>query len=537
MASSCTILPESSLCSSNFVGTPVFTDIFTNELNGKFTDSANYFGLEKTLNRFKTNFGCTGADLENSIKYRRYYATLQCAVWVQDAVKAGCSGTPGIITEYSLCPDRCDAGVEFTEKTLNNNTLCPPSSDPAITAAKTKFLNDQRNYCEASKVFLLREGTITCGFAEIHEEVYCGFTSKEIGASECNTNVNLLDLPCCKRFFKEFPTLKVNTTGGDLTTTTLSATISNSADIDATPRSSITLGIIEISGIVIALIFFVIALVLCLITKSKKKKVNELKSQTNIPFTQRENVRESCVVDSNNNSSSENYRQTPPQNPSPASPFVDSINSNHYAQNLNYLLNYERQIHQRLSQQSQQQPYQQYEHSTYKEPLHRDAFFSETATISTVAANTNVSEVSISSPVIKPEDLGCGITNFSAQTSSTHTPSLSNSTITTQQQKLLVIMDYLPTQYDELTLKKGAILTFVSGFDDGWAVGIDTATGLQGVFPLVCVKKIEEPTIFLPVVCSNNATKNNESPVTSNPYLQEPPDYLTICKRKSSKEY
>ncbi|KAJ3415591.1 hypothetical protein HDV05_004642 [Chytridiales sp. JEL 0842] len=57
---------------------------------------------------------------------------------------------------------------------------------------------------------------------------------------------------------------------------------------------------------------------------------------------------------------------------------------------------------------------------------------------------------------------------------------------------LRIIHPYTPTLADELTLEVGADVILLKSFDDGWALGMNPTTGIQGAFPLVCVCKPEE---------------------------------------------
>ncbi|KAI9340059.1 hypothetical protein DFJ73DRAFT_564350 [Zopfochytrium polystomum] len=50
-----------------------------------------------------------------------------------------------------------------------------------------------------------------------------------------------------------------------------------------------------------------------------------------------------------------------------------------------------------------------------------------------------------------------------------------------------VIHPYKPALPDELELKVNADLILLKKFDDGWALGLDLATGRQGAFPVPCV--------------------------------------------------
>ncbi|KAG0168302.1 hypothetical protein DFQ28_007467 [Apophysomyces sp. BC1034] len=50
----------------------------------------------------------------------------------------------------------------------------------------------------------------------------------------------------------------------------------------------------------------------------------------------------------------------------------------------------------------------------------------------------------------------------------------------------LVIHPYPAQLADELMLQIGDIVYLSTRFDDGWAVGYNVATGLRGVFPLIC---------------------------------------------------
>ncbi|KAI9304708.1 hypothetical protein BJ944DRAFT_288423 [Cunninghamella echinulata] len=72
-------------------------------------------------------------------------------------------------------------------------------------------------------------------------------------------------------------------------------------------------------------------------------------------------------------------------------------------------------------------------------------------------------------------------------------PSSSSLTITTpidysQSDNIFdVIHTYSPRMEDELSLNIGDMILRVLPFDDGWALGVNLATGLKGAFPLVCV--------------------------------------------------
>ncbi|KAJ3207657.1 hypothetical protein HK099_000233 [Clydaea vesicula] len=571
MASNCTVLTENSLCGPNYEGYPVDSILFPTELDVNNFIQSFIYDNERVVNHFRNSFACTGAEIETAVKYRRYQASIQCALWIQGALKEGCVVQPGLPSQFALCADRCMAGLQSVASTFEDNNICPPSADPLITEARTTFLTDQSNYCTAAKNFVLQSGTPNCGWATTLEERTCGYTSKEIAAFACNTD-NLSATACCVTFFEENPTLKNNPTSSSATLATAASSSTatpstNSADINATPRSSITIGIV---GIVIAVILAMIALVAFFIIRNRRRRTSEFNDSQDVkPFKQRDSdhSREFFQAHSNYSSPKQssiaitpsvNHRQTPPnrpQNPAPSSPSIHSFSTNQSQQNLNNVINYETQFQQRLSQISQQkqQPYQQYEQRySHKEPSpqaapapnisstlsNRDTLLSETANVFAVAASAKAAGVSISSPVIKPEEVKSGISPLAS--TSNGSPSQLNSTATTattantQLQKLLVVLDYYPTQDDELRLKEGSTLSLVSSFDDGWALGIDTATGQQGAFPLVCVRKIEEPALSLPVIGSDEGTRNISVPGNKESFSQQSTEYAAISKRISS---
>ncbi len=51
-------------------------------------------------------------------------------------------------------------------------------------------------------------------------------------------------------------------------------------------------------------------------------------------------------------------------------------------------------------------------------------------------------------------------------------------------QKVVVIHPYSSGQDDELVLKVGMVLIVRKRFDDGWALGVTSESGVQGVFPV-----------------------------------------------------
>ncbi|KAJ3413055.1 hypothetical protein HDV05_008576 [Chytridiales sp. JEL 0842] len=66
------------------------------------------------------------------------------------------------------------------------------------------------------------------------------------------------------------------------------------------------------------------------------------------------------------------------------------------------------------------------------------------------------------------------------------------STTSSSETLLRIIHPYTPTLADELALEVGSDVILLKSFDDGWALGMNPTTGIQGAFPLVCVCKPEE---------------------------------------------
>ncbi|KAJ3214573.1 hypothetical protein HK099_006821 [Clydaea vesicula] len=52
-----------------------------------------------------------------------------------------------------------------------------------------------------------------------------------------------------------------------------------------------------------------------------------------------------------------------------------------------------------------------------------------------------------------------------------------------------VVHEYHQSLPDEVELRKGDIVELISSYDDGWAKGRNITTGLEGTFPLACLKK------------------------------------------------
>ena len=56
--------------------------------------------------------------------------------------------------------------------------------------------------------------------------------------------------------------------------------------------------------------------------------------------------------------------------------------------------------------------------------------------------------------------------------------------------KMLVVHAYSSDMDDELDITPGMSVYMVRAFDDGWALGVDPQTGLQGAFPMICVQDL-----------------------------------------------
>ena len=59
---------------------------------------------------------------------------------------------------------------------------------------------------------------------------------------------------------------------------------------------------------------------------------------------------------------------------------------------------------------------------------------------------------------------------------------------------LRIVHPYTPTLADELSLVVGNEVILLQAFDDGWALGMDPLTGVQGAFPVVCVAHPDDQT-------------------------------------------
>lgn len=91
-----------------------------------------------------------------------------------------------------------------------------------------------------------------------------------------------------------------------------------------------------------------------------------------------------------------------------------------------------------------------------------------------------------------------------------------------QQDLYSVVHAYPPQMEDELALSIGDTILLAYPFDDGWALGVNTTTGLKGAFPMICVTRIEpsvlptttepeSPTLVTSTIPRRMASKSSKS--------------------------
>uniref|UniRef100_A0A182SHA1 SH3 domain-containing protein n=1 Tax=Anopheles maculatus TaxID=74869 RepID=A0A182SHA1_9DIPT len=92
----------------------------------------------------------------------------------------------------------------------------------------------------------------------------------------------------------------------------------------------------------------------------------------------------------------------------------------------------------------------------------------------------------------------------------------------------VVEFDYTAKEPDELTLKKGAIITNIKVQDGGWWEGTLVATGRTGVFPDNFVRVLETQDKTQVVLRDKSATLNRRCKVIYS-YQENKADELTLA--------
>ncbi|KAI8332499.1 hypothetical protein BC941DRAFT_474276 [Chlamydoabsidia padenii] len=99
-----------------------------------------------------------------------------------------------------------------------------------------------------------------------------------------------------------------------------------------------------------------------------------------------------------------------------------------------------------------------------------------------------------------------------------------------QEEFYRVIHAYPPQMEDELAMGVGDVILLAFPFDDGWALGVNTTTGLKGAFPMICVARIEpsvfnstESTMVTSSIPKRMASKSSSKPDLRSPFMDHPP--------------
>ncbi|TPX35548.1 hypothetical protein SmJEL517_g02061 [Synchytrium microbalum] len=100
---------------------------------------------------------------------------------------------------------------------------------------------------------------------------------------------------------------------------------------------------------------------------------------------------------------------------------------------------------------------------------------------------------------------------------------------TPDQKSVIVLHAYTAAAIDELELVPGHEIMFIKSFNDGWGLGVDTVTGKQGAFPLVCTT--EPSSAGNPASAATTMVKTPPIAVTAGPPLSDMP------RRVSSQSY
>ncbi|CAO3594391.1 unnamed protein product [Absidia cylindrospora] len=100
-----------------------------------------------------------------------------------------------------------------------------------------------------------------------------------------------------------------------------------------------------------------------------------------------------------------------------------------------------------------------------------------------------------------------------------------------QEDHYQVIHAYPPQMEDELALGVGDTIMLALPFDDGWALGVNLATGLKGAFPLVCVSPIARSPRLHPATASSSTEHASSSSVVpkrmTSKLSSSPSDYIS----------
>ncbi|KAJ3376493.1 hypothetical protein HDU92_000289, partial [Lobulomyces angularis] len=254
----------------------------------------------------------------------------------------------------------------------------------------------------------------------------------------------------------------------------------NSADINATPRSNITIGIV---GIVIAVILAMIALVAFFIIRNRRRSgVSEVVDKNNeehnfdsvsfIPYNDLQATNSVSFIPHNDLKATSEKNQFQNKKPrisyqrslsTPTSDVTTSPGMNHIFQNLNDP--YERSPNSNIYQ----------EHGTNK-------IFQDGSSQPHVGLLQNSPA---SGTFVTRKDSRGAKTNKS-------TYEEGNDVCKSEDERVLVVHPYYPNLTDELQLDVGMELLVIRRFEDGWASGLNPITGQHGLFPAVCVAKPKE---------------------------------------------
>jgi len=190
----CTLLNSQSICGIEYNGYPILSSKFVAQADFDTFINSSVLNSTAALNAMNTNYGCSGPALSNAVNSRKYHASYQCSIIVQDAITQGCTfdTTKFPAAGPILCEKQCSAAVSTLQSIFANTAACPVNA--AVQPARDQLVTKFQTYCTSAIAAAGKQNGLCVKGVPI-ESQGCGYSSLANAKIGC---ISQTGDACCK---------------------------------------------------------------------------------------------------------------------------------------------------------------------------------------------------------------------------------------------------------------------------------------------------------------------------------------------------